>query len=83
MTPSKEEFQAWRADPTTRWVMAAMASFAGKQRDEWMARTFDAGGHPDVALLVELRTRADAYRAISDSTFEDWMNTHGEVADPQ
>lgn len=54
-----------------------MASFAGKQRDEWMAQTWEAGGHPDTTLLTELRTRADAYRAIPDSTYEDWMKAHG------
>lgn len=60
----------------TRWVTEAMASFAGKQRDEWIERTWDAGASPDPLLLAELRTRADAYRAIPDSTYEDWMNAH-------
>lgn len=67
----------------TTWVMAAMASFAGLQRDEWVSRTFDDGADPDPRLLAELRARADAYRAIPDCSYEDWMNAHGEVADPE
>lgn len=62
----------------TRWIMAAMVSFAGKQRDEWVKRTFDDGGAPDPLLLAELRTRADAYRAIPDSTYDDWISAHGD-----
>jgi hypothetical protein len=61
--------------------MEAMASFAGLQRDEWIRRTFDDGEAPDPVLLSELRTRADAYRAIPDTSYEDWMSVHGN--DPQ
>jgi hypothetical protein len=58
-----------------------MASFAGKQREEWDERTWVAGGHPDPLLLTELRTRADAYRTIRDCTYEDWMTANAD--DPQ
>jgi len=67
----------------TRWVMGAMASFAGLQRDEWITRTFDNGEPPDPVLLSELRTRADAYRAIPDTTYEDWMSAHGNDPQPE
>jgi hypothetical protein len=56
--------------------MQAMASFAGRQRDEWIARTWDAGEHPDPVLLTELRARADAYQAIPECTYNDWMKSH-------
>jgi hypothetical protein len=57
--------------------MEAMACFAGKQRDEWISRTWDNGKHPDASLLIELRTRADAYRAIPDTSYDDWIEAHG------
>lgn len=66
----------------TLWVMEAMASFADKQRDVWVHHTWDAGSHPDSSMLIELRTRADAYRAIPDTTYQDWMKAHGP-ADPE
>jgi hypothetical protein len=65
--------------------MEAMASFAGLQRDEWIARTFDATDRPDPdpVLLSELRTRADAYRAIPETTYDDWMSAHGHDPQPE
>lgn len=65
--------------------MEAMVSFAGLQRDEWIRRTFDATDRPDPdpVLLSELRTRADAYRAIPETTYDDWMSAHGNDPQPE
>jgi hypothetical protein len=57
-----------------------MASFAGKQREEWMQRTWGDGDCPDPVLLAELRTRADAYRAIPDSDYKDWVKANGNAS---
>jgi hypothetical protein len=62
--------------------MEAMASFAVKQRDEWIMLTWDHGAHPDPNLLTELRSRADAYRAIPDTTYDDWIAAHGQAPQP-
>lgn len=59
-----------------------MASFAGRQRDEWMQRTFDDGAFPDRNMLIELRTRADAYRAIPETNYEEWIAAHGNDPHP-
>ncbi|WP_179507319.1 hypothetical protein [Sphingomonas melonis] len=63
--------------------MEAMGSFAKVQRDEWLRRTWEEGKHPSTDLLIELRTRADAYRAIPDSTYDDWMKAHGNDPQPE
>jgi hypothetical protein len=63
--------------------MEAMRSFAARQRDDWIKRTFDDGGFPDRNLLIELRTRADAYLAIPDTHFEEWIAAHGTDPEPR
>lgn len=77
MTPSAEEFSRWRDDPVTRWIFAAIAKGAEQNRDQWMQMSWEAGEANPLAL-TELRTRADAYRALTDTPYDGWCETHGE-----
>lgn len=69
---SAEEFASWRADPVTQVVLKAHADMAEQQKLGWVAATWD-GGQVDPLLLTELKTRADAYQAIADCTYDDIM----------
>jgi hypothetical protein len=57
--PSRDEFAAWRDDPTTRFVMHALQRNADECRDEWLRKSWD-GGQADQRTLDGLRERADA-----------------------
>jgi hypothetical protein len=86
--PSPEDFDRWRDDFVTRWVFKALETAATAQQDQWNAISWDAGVKNPASerqmfdTLRELRTRADAYRAVqaSDySTFCDWNNEEPNV----
>jgi hypothetical protein len=65
-----EEFAAWLADPVTVVVLKAHADVAEQQKQGWLDASWD-GQNPDPLLLTELKTRADAYRAIAECSYED------------
>lgn len=79
-----EDFARWRDDPVTRAVFAALAAAARAQKDQWDAASWGGGTvRPDdlSRLLMELRVRADAYRALAEMTFEDlaaWLGADDE-----
>lgn len=74
--PSREEFRAWRADPTTRFVMQALRNSAELQKAGWEAASWDSG-NADPLALREFRTRADAYLSIEEGTYEDFCERAG------
>lgn len=75
--PSKEEWEAWSEAPLTRWVLAALASFADQQKAQWDLMSWEQG-RSDPLVLCELRTRADAYRAIGEASYERLCELHGQ-----
>lgn len=78
VSPSEEEFEAWRDSPTTRWVFAACAIAAAENKRVWDEASWDTGNcSPE--LLLELKTRADAYLALEQTTYDGWLETHGET----
>lgn len=76
-----DEFANWREDPVTKWVLAACEKAAAECQDGWSTTTFETGV-ADQLLLTELRTRADAYRALAETNWEGWAKTHGEYEEP-
>lgn len=76
--PSQDEFDAWRDNPITRWVMGACAKAAAENRQSWIEASWGAG-NADPLLLVELKTRADAYLALEQTRYEGWLETHGDM----
>lgn len=73
--PSEEEFIAWRDHPVTRWVMRACELAADENKQQWVEKAWETGVS-DPALLLENRTRADAYRALHETEYEGWKATH-------
>lgn len=67
---SADEFAAWRADPVTRWAMGELAKAAEAQRVAWLNQSW-GDGVADPLLLAVLKTRADAYAALAEMTYED------------
>ena len=74
--PSEDEFDAWKDDPVTQFVLGALAVAADEQKDEWVKATWGTG-EANPILLHELRTRADAYRVIADSDYTAFCETLG------
>jgi hypothetical protein len=72
---TEDDFLAWQDHPVSRWVFAAVERAAEAQKAEWERQSWEAG---DVSplVLMELRTRADAYRALFETTFDQWSLMH-------
>ncbi len=70
-----EDFDRWRDDAVTRYVFAAIEAFAAAQQEAWIQKSWGLGD-PKPGLLLELRTRADAYRALIDTPYERWIEVN-------
>lgn len=69
---TEEEFAAWRDEPVTQRILGTLSAMADAQREGWMASSWE-GGNADPLLLTELRTRADAYQALSEGSYADFF----------
>lgn len=82
---NSEDFLAWKEHPVSQWVMAALRTQAEALRREWLSQTWgtELSGptpkpDPDLLLaLVVLKTRADAYVSISETSYERLCELHG------
>ncbi len=66
-----EDFARWRDDRVTRLVLRALGRAAEAQRKAWDDASWHGGvvrGDQLRDTLMELRVRADCYRAIGDMT---------------
>jgi hypothetical protein len=79
--PAREEFAAWRDEPVTRFVFAALRSAAGAQHDAWADTSWE-GGLADQNLLNELRVRADAYKSLEEADYEGFCEWAGVDPEP-
>ncbi len=80
MAMTLDDFQRWYDNPVTKWVFAAVEQAALKQSEAWMDKSW-GGGVADPFELAVLRTRADAYRALYETPFEQWQQMNGEQDD--
>lgn len=78
MPPSRDDFARWRDDPVTRWVMKAHDVLAEDCRKEWVGISW-GNGSANQPVLSALRTRADAYLALPEGTYEAYCETMSEV----
>jgi hypothetical protein len=76
-TISEEEFLAWFDDPVTQWVISACRRAADENKLAWVEASWESGT-ADPLLLMELRTRADAYLALAETQWAGWLKAHGE-----
>ena len=77
MPPSRDEFARWLDDAVTRYVMRAHLAMAETNKAEWTKASWDNGACSK-EMLLELRTRADAYRAIAEMTYEGVCDANGD-----
>ena len=75
---TSEEYEAWRDNGVTKWVLAAFRIAAEDAKTLWITRSWDAGV-ADEASLIELRARAQTYNDMALMSFEDLKATHGET----
>lgn len=74
-TPTEEEFAAWRDHPVTTFVREAFLKMADTQRQAWLEHTWETG-NCDSYTLCDLRTRADAYKAVAECDLSDLIAAH-------
>lgn len=74
---SREDFQRWLEDPVTRAVIRAHRQTAHDNREAWIAHSW-GNGHANPLILLELKTRADAYLAIAEMNYEAVCEALGE-----
>lgn len=78
--PTQEEFDQWRDDPVTLFVLAALRNAAAEQKEAWNEMSWH-GGRADPMALAEFRTRADAYESIEAgdyTAFCEWAGVEEE-----
>lgn len=82
--PARDEFAAWRDDPVTRFVFAALRAAQAEQKRAWDAYAWDGQGADGKELetsLLVLKTRADAYAALEEADYDalcEWAGLDGE-----
>lgn len=83
-----DDFARWRDDPVTKMVMAALSEAEKEQKLQWLGASWEGGvaRAPELErTLLELRVRADAYRALQEMTLGDlcaWLGVE-ETADAE
>lgn len=83
----RDDFVRWRDDPMTRMVMQALDAAETEQKRQWDKASWEGGvaRAPELELmLLELRTRADAYRSLQDLGLGDlqaWLGLEEEAVD--
>jgi hypothetical protein len=80
MAITLDDFQRWYENPVTRWVFAGAENAALKQSEAWLDISWGTGEANPMQLAV-LRARADAYRALFETPFEQWQQMNGEQDD--
>jgi len=82
--PARDEYAAWRDEPVTRFVFAALRAAQTEQKHAWDAYAWDgqsADGEELAANLLVLKTRADAYAALEEADYDalcEWAGLDGE-----
>ncbi len=75
MIITEDEFALWQVNPVTHWVMAALRRAMDQERAEWLRQSWDAAppdGRTSPAVLIELRTRHDAFSDVVTNDFDTW-----------
>jgi hypothetical protein len=71
--PTKEEFEAWCADPVTRFVATGVRVMIEDLKSFWVQKSWD-GGSADQTELDQLTARADAHASFLQATWEDYVS---------
>ena len=77
MAPHAEDFARWRDDRVTQWVFAALASMSDANKELWLTTSWE-NGVSNERTLIELRTRADAYRSLFETDYAAFCDANGD-----
>ena len=82
-TVDQEAFQTWLEHPVTQWIFRALSAQAEAQRQAWVEASWGPtlSGDPGQAppeLLLELKTRADAFEAMRETNYERYCQVLGQ-----
>lgn len=77
MTPTRDDFARWRDNHVTRFVLAAHRRLAEDNKTAWLRVSWE-NGVANQRALDEHKTLADAYLAISETTYEGYCEALGE-----
>lgn len=75
--PTGDEFASWCHHPVTQFVAHCHQVAADKQKDAWEEISWNAGS-ANLELLIELKTRADAYLAFLQTRREQYVDIIGQ-----
>lgn len=86
---TREEYEIWKDNAVTRFVMAGLANAADLAAEQWKAVAWARSGltRDDEMRAAELdrtkvQARAEAYRDLASLSFEDAMGANGlEIED--
>ena len=65
-----EDFEQWRAHPVSEAVSKALVKLAERNKDKWMAVSWD-GGVSDPVILADLKARYETARDLSELTVDE------------
>jgi len=68
-----EDFDAWRREPATKFIFAAIRKAVEQEKAEWLRLSWE-GGDADQHNLTVLKTRADALLELVDNDYDTWIN---------
>lgn len=77
MSVTKDDFEAWLANPVTEYVMRAMGAARDGVKADWIAHSWD-GGSCDPLTLERLRTRADTLEGFTVLEYEAVQSLNGD-----
>ena len=82
--PTEDDWEAWRANPVTRWVLSGVQRFADAQAEDFAAMWSSPAGTPiDQQRVDRLKVRADAYHGLANLTFGQAVGLHPETTPPE
>lgn len=68
----REDFDAWRRDPVTKFIFTALDKARDREKAEWVRQSWDAG-QCDPMQLTELRAKAEAITDLLANDYETWI----------
>jgi hypothetical protein len=71
---TEDDFEIWRENPVTRWVLAGLQNYADFATEKWKAKAW--AGNLDPALYSAYRERTDAYEGLASITYDNVLGTH-------
>ncbi len=74
--PGRDEWNSWRDNPVTEFVMASLARNADEYADEWHRLSW-VEGKCDPMALETLRARSDILRGIAEADYEAFCEVLG------